>query len=102
MISQLRIYTINRGKLDDFVEGWKKFVYPLHYQFGFTIPQSWVIRERNEFVWIVSYDGPEDWDAKQAAYYGSPERAAVDPVLDPAQYIAKTERWIIDPVLSGE
>ena len=55
MISQLRIYTINRGKLDDFVEGWKKFVYPLHYQFGFTIPQAWVIRERNEFVWIVSY-----------------------------------------------
>ncbi len=55
MISQLRIYTINRGKLDAFVEGWKKFVYPLHYHFGFTIPQAWVIRERNEFVWIVSY-----------------------------------------------
>ena len=102
MIAQLRVYTINRGKLDDFVEGWKKFVYPLHYQFGFTIPQAWVIRERNELVWIVSYDGPEDWDAKQAAYYGSPERAAVDPELDPAQYIAKTERWFIDPVLPAE
>ena len=63
---------------------------------------AWVIRERNEFVWIVSYDGPEDWDAKQAAYYGSQERAAVDPELDLAQYIAKTERWLIDPVLSGE
>ena len=59
MISQLRIYTINRGKLDAFVEGWKKFVYPLHYQFGFTIPQSWVIRERNEFVWIHYVCG---WD----------------------------------------
>ena len=57
MISQLRIYTINRGKLEDFVEGWKKFVYPLHYQFGFSIPKAWGIRERNEFVWIVSYDG---------------------------------------------
>ena len=102
MISQLRIYTINRGKLDDFVEGWKKFVYPLHYQFGFTIPKAWVIRERNEFVWIVSYDGPEDWEDKQTAYYGSPERAAVDPKLDTAQYIAKTERWLIDPVLPAE
>ena len=48
MISQLRIYAINRGKLDDFVEGWKKFVYPL-----------------------------------------------------PAQYIAKTERCLIDPVRWG-
>ena len=47
--------------------------------------------------WEVSYDGPEDWDAKQVAYYGSPERAALDP--DPAQYIAKTERWFVDSVL---
>ena len=45
----------------------------------------------------MSYDGAEDWDAKQAAYYGSPERAAVDPELDPAQFIAKTERWFIGP-----
>ena len=100
MISQLRIYTINRGKLDDFVKGWREFVYPLHLEFGFTIDKAWVIKERSEFVWIVSYDGTEDWDAKQAAYYGSPERAAVDP--DPAQYIAKTERWFIEPVLPLE
>ena len=51
---------------------------------------------------MVSYDGPEDWEEKQTAYYGSPERDAVDPKLDPAQYIAKTERWLIDPVLPAE
>ena len=72
MVSQLRIYTINKGKLDDFVSGWTRFVHPLHYKFGFTIDRADVIRERNEFVWIVSYDGTlEDWKAKQAAYYGS-------------------------------
>lgn len=98
MVSQLRIYTINKGKLDEFVEGWKKFVYPLHYKHGFTIDRADVIRERNEFVWIVSYDGPaEEWEAKQKAYYGSPERHAVSP--DPAQHIAKTERWMITSVL---
>ena len=64
-----------------------------------TIELAEVIEERNEFVWIVSYDGPESWDAKQAEYYASPERAAVDP--DPAQYIAKTERWFIKSVLPG-
>ncbi len=58
MISQLRIYTINKGKLDEFVAGWKKFVYPLHLEHGFTIDRADVIRETNEFVWIVSYDGP--------------------------------------------
>lgn len=97
MVRQLRIYTINKGKLDDFVAGWTRFVYPLHLEHGYQIELAEVIEERNEFVWIVSYDGPEDWDAKQAAYYGSPERAAVDP--DPAQHIAKTERWFIRSVL---
>ena len=98
MVSQLRVYTINKGKLDDFVSGWKRFVHPLHYKFGFTIDRADVIRERNELVWIVSYDGTlEDWKAKQAAYYDSPERKAVSP--DPAQHIAKTDRWFIEPVL---
>lgn len=97
MVSQLRIYTINKGKMADFVKGWTAAVYPLHLKHGFKIERAEVIEERNEFVWIVSYDGPEDWDAKQAAYYGSPERAAVDP--DPAQNIAKTERWFIKSVL---
>ena len=97
MISQLRIYTINKGKMDEFVEGWKKFVYPLHLKHGFRIDRADIVRERNEFVWIVSYDGPEDWEAKQAAYYGSPERKAVDP--DPAQHIARGEKWFIEPVL---
>jgi len=100
MIRQLRIYTINKGKMDEFVKGWRAGVYPLHLEHGFKIGRAGVIAERNEFVWEVSYDGPEDWDAKQAAYYGSPERAALDP--DPAQYIAKAERWFVSSVLPGE
>jgi hypothetical protein len=67
---------------------------------GFTIDRADVIRETNEFVWIVSYDGPEDWEAKQAAYYGSPERKAVSP--DPARHIAKARRWFIEPVVPAK
>lgn len=100
MVSQLRIYTINKGKLDEFVEGWTKFVYPLHLKHGFRIDRADVLRERNEFVWIVSYDGPhEEWEKKQAAYYASPERKAVDP--DPARLIARSEKWLINSVLPG-
>ena len=67
--------------------------------FGFTL--TWFILGIAffPFVWIVSYDGPEDWEAKQAAYYGSPERAAVEP--DPAQHIARAEKYFINPVLPG-
>jgi hypothetical protein len=97
MIWQLRVYTINRGKLDDFVQAWRKGVYPLRLQHGFRIPGAWVIRERNEFVWIVAYDGPEDWQAKEAAYYASAERAALDP--DPAQYIAQAEQCFMTTVV---
>lgn len=99
MPSQLRIYTINKGKLDDFVSAWKKGVYPLRLKFGFRIDSAWVIRERNEFVWILTYEGPEAWATKEKAYYASVERAALDP--DPAQYIAQAEHWFISPVPLG-
>ena len=97
MISQLRIFTINKGKMENFLEAWLKGVYPLRLKHGFKIEAAWVITERNEFIWILSYDGPEDWKAKEAAYYASAERTTLDP--DPAQYIAKSEMWFITPVL---
>ena len=82
------------------MKAWLPGVYPLHLEHGYKIGRAGVIQDRNEFVWEVSYDGLEDWDAKQAAYFGSPERAALDP--DPGQYIAKTERWFVNPVLPIE
>jgi hypothetical protein len=96
MTTQLRIYTINKGRLDDFVQAWAAGVYPLRLKNGYRIDGAWVIRERNEFVWLLSHDG-EDWEAQERAYYASPERAAVHP--DPAQYIAKAEKWFVTPVL---
>ncbi|MBI3975118.1 MAG: NIPSNAP family protein [Armatimonadetes bacterium] len=96
MPSQLRIYTINRGKLDDFVQAWSAGVYPLRRRFGYSIDGAWVIRERNEFVWILSYDGPDAWEAKEAAYYRSSERVNMDP--NPASLIARPDQWFITPV----
>src|SRR3989304_2385945 len=93
MPSQLRIYTINRGRLDDFVAAWRAGVSPLRQQFGFRVAGAWGIRERNQFVWILSYDGPQAWEAADAAYYGSPQRAALNP--DPAQWIAQGEHWVL-------
>ncbi len=100
MTSQLRRYTINKGSLDTFVEAWRDGVYPLRRKFGFAIDGAWIIRERNEFVWIMSHPGtPDDWKARDAAYYASPERATLDP--DPAQWIARAEQWFITPALPG-
>ena len=94
---QLRLFTINRGKLDLFVQAWKEGVYPLRQKHGFLIPAAWAIEETNQFVWIVIYDGPESWETKEADYYGSDERRTMDP--DPAQWIARVERWFVTPVV---
>lgn len=100
MFRQLRLYTINRGRLDDFVTAWRTGLLPLRQRFGFRIDGAWVIRERNEFVWILSYDGPQSWEAADAAYYASPERAALAP--DPAQWIAQANQWFLEPVAFDE
>ncbi len=55
MVTQLRLYTINRGKMADFVKGWTEGVYPLHLEHGFKIDRAGVIEEMNQFFWIVSY-----------------------------------------------
>ena len=96
MPTQLRIYTINRGKLDDFVSAWVAGVYPLRQRYGFHIDGAWVIKGRNQFVWLLRYGG-DDWEAKDAAYYASSDRAALNP--DPAQYIAHADHWFLTPML---
>jgi len=96
MTTQLRMYTINRGKMDDFVRAWKAGVYPLRQRHGFRIEGAWILTERNQFIWLMSYGGT-DWEAKYNAYYASPERAVLDP--DPAQFIALSEQWFLTEVL---
>ncbi len=96
MVTELRMFTINEGRLDDFVRAWLDGVYPLRLRKGYRIDGAWIIRERNTFVWLLSHDG-DDWDAQEKAYYASPERAAVTP--DPAQHIARVEKWFLTPVV---
>jgi len=98
MVSQLRIFTIADGKMDYFVQAWLKGVFPLRLKHGFTIQGAWITDEGDKFVWILSYDGPEEWHAKDAAYYASQERHALDP--DPAQYITKVERHFLAPIVT--
>ena len=85
MTTQLRIYKIRPGKMDDFVRIWQEGVVPLRQKHGFRVDGAWIVPERYQFVWLCSYDGPEDWETKDRAYYTAPERAALDP--DPASLL---------------
>jgi hypothetical protein len=95
--TQIRIFTINKGKMDVFLDGWQKGVYPLRIKNGFKIEGAWVVKEKNKFIWILSYDGPEGFEARDSAYYASQARTTLKP--DPADYIADAEKYFISPGL---
>ncbi len=94
MYTQIRMYTINRGMMDTFVKAWKTGVVPLREQAGFTVGGAWVVRETNQFVWILNYTGPKSWEAANEDYYGSPGRKALQP--DPASMIARMETHMVE------
>lgn len=94
--TQLRDYTIKPGELAHFAELWATKVRPLRKARGFVVEGAWKIPTEDRFVWIVSHDGPEGWEAANRAYYESPERTTMDP--DPATLILSQRITFIDPV----
>lgn len=97
MTVQLRIYAIKPGKMDAFLKGWIGDVYPLRRKHGFRIPGAWAIQETNTFVWLLEYDGPEGFEAKDAAYYASEDRTSLDP--DPATHVEKAEQRFVRTIV---
>jgi hypothetical protein len=91
MATQLRIYTINRGQLQQFAREWQEKILPLRLKLGFTVDGAWLVEAQNQFVWLLSYHGPEKWDNMDRAYYESEERQAMSP--DPARLIARAEEY---------
>ncbi|MFD3354794.1 NIPSNAP family protein [Streptomyces fradiae] len=87
--TQLRTYTVREGLLDQWVERWRDDIVPLRLKLGFEIGGAWVDRERNRFVWLLSYEGPESFEKRNETYWASPERAAMD--LDPDDYLLHTD-----------
>ena len=96
MAAQLRRYRIRDGEMDAFIEEWQRLIVPLRMSFGFRVDGAWCNRGTNEFVWVLSYDGPEGFEAREAAYFASPGRHAVSP--DPARHHTHAETLLLTPV----
>ena len=77
MIYQLRIYTINRGMMDQWVEFFNETVVPIQQKHGIKIDGEWVNEDKNQFIWIRSFANAEDMKAKEAAFHESPEWKAL-------------------------
>ena len=96
MPTQIHIYTINRDCLDAFAFEWRDKIKPLREKFGFNVSGGWKVKETNQFVWFLSRDTAEDWEAQNQAFYQSDERRSLHP--DPARHIARVEQYFVDGV----
>ena len=94
MTTQFRLYRLREGVADAFVDAWRSGVVPLRRTFGYAVWGGWLSTDRDRFAWTVSYEGPLTWQQAEERYYGSPERAALDP--DPASFILDAETWFVD------
>ena len=77
MIYQLRIYTINRGAMDDFLTHFHDETLPLHEKVGMPIVSTYVNRPQNEFIWVRSFTDEADRDAKQKAFRDEASAAGI-------------------------
>jgi hypothetical protein len=85
MVTQVRVYTINRGMLDSWVKLFNEKIVPTSAQYGVNVVGAWVNRPQNEFVWVRTFDS----DETLKTYEASSERATYSPMT--SSHIAKIE-----------
>ena len=96
MVSQLRIYTINRGMMDSWLKVFEEHLRPLHAKIGIPVQHTWVNAARTEFIWMRGFNSAEEIPEKEAAYFASPERKAIGDM--PQTHIAKIEVRVVEAV----
>ena len=77
MISQIRIYTINKGEMDNFLKHFKEDIMVLHQKIGVPIVGTWVNRPQNEFIWVRTYKDKADLEAKGKAFQAEVAKAGI-------------------------
>ena len=73
MISQLRIYTVNKGMTDQWVKHFTENLVPMQENVGIKIGGMWVNEDKNQFIWIRSFANDDDLKAKEATFGASPD-----------------------------
>ena len=96
MVTQVRIYTINRGMLDSWIKLFNDKIVPTSAKYGVHVVGAWANRPQNEFIWVRKFESED----KLKVYENSPERAAYTGQTGP--HIAKIEvRTVEEGLLSA-
>lgn len=77
MLSQIRIYTINKGQMDAFLKHFKADVMAVHEKIGLPIIGTFVNRPQSEFIWIRTYKDEADREAKGRAFQAEIKAAGI-------------------------
>ena len=77
MLSQIRIYTINKGQMDVFLKHFKEEIMGVHEKIGVPIVGTWVNRPQNEFIWVRTYKDKADLEAKGKAFQAEVAAAGI-------------------------
>ena len=85
MITQVRIYTINRDMLDSWISLFNEKIVPISASYGVKVLAAWFNRPQNEFIWVRTFADEETLKK----YESSPERAQYSPMT--RTHIAKIE-----------
>jgi hypothetical protein len=93
MVTQVRIYTVNRGMLDSWVKHFNEKIVPTSAKYGVKVLGAWVNRPQNEFIWVRTFESEE----ALKRYEESPERAEYLSVN--REHLAKTEFRNVEDVL---
>lgn len=89
MATQLRIYDIKPGLMDEFVGKVAAHIIPLRKRHGFGVSGPWRNDADNQYVWMVHYDGEEGFEAAAERYYNDPARAELP--FNPMDYITNAD-----------
>src|SRR5215211_2618628 len=95
MVTQVRIYTINRDMLDSWIKIFNEKIVPTSAHFGVHVIGAWVNRSQNEFIWVRTFDS----DETLKTYESSPERAAY--MGQTSAHIAKIEVRTVENALTA-
>jgi len=77
MLSQIRIYTINKGEMDAFLRHFKEEIMVVHERIGVPVVGTWVNRPQNEFIWIRTYADKADLEAKTKAFQAEVAKSGI-------------------------
>ena len=91
MVYEHRVYTVNRGMMDQYLNYFTETLVPIQEKHGIKIEGKWVNEDRNQFIWIRSFANPDVVNVMQ----GTPEWDAVVPKA--RSYIARIDVQTISP-----